>query len=145
MQPHSSQTEHQLCSVSACLLFHINITVTNLQPSTSQSALCTDMWHSNWNGTNLYMFIQPNIPEPPWSPWCLFNKAHFLSMDNQLTHSFCSHKKVRSTQILTLQHWQVPVTLDDKQQYLIVHAILMTLKQMVGEEELVNITGNSVN
>ena len=35
----------------------------------------------------------------------------------------------------------VPVTLDDKQQYLIVHAILMTLKQMVGEEELVNVTG----
>jgi hypothetical protein len=37
------------------------------------------------------------------------------------------------------------VTLDDKQQYLIVHAILMTLKQMVREEELVNITGNSGN
>jgi hypothetical protein len=37
------------------------------------------------------------------------------------------------------------VTLDEKQQYLIVHAILMTLKQMEGEEELVNITGNSRN
>jgi len=37
------------------------------------------------------------------------------------------------------------VTLDDKQQYLIVHAILMTLKEMVGEEELVNITENSGN
>jgi len=37
------------------------------------------------------------------------------------------------------------VTLDDKQQYLIVHAILITLKQTVGEEELVNITGNSAN
>ena len=39
----------------------------------------------------------------------------------------------------------VPLTLDEKQQYLIVHAILMTLKQMVQEEELVNITGNREN
>ena len=42
-----------------------------------------------------------------------------------------------------LEHWPVPVTLDDKEQYLIVHAILMTLKQGVREEELVNITRNS--
>jgi hypothetical protein len=39
----------------------------------------------------------------------------------------------------------VPVTLDEQQQYLIVHAILMALKQMVGEEELVNVTGNRGN
>jgi hypothetical protein len=31
----------------------------------------------------------------------------------------------------------VPVILDEKQKYLIVHAILMALKEMVGEEELV--------
>jgi hypothetical protein len=36
----------------------------------------------------------------------------------------------------------VPVPLDEKQQYWIVHAILMAIKQMVGEEELVNVTGN---
>jgi hypothetical protein len=41
-----------------------------------------------------------------------------------------------------LQQWQVPVTLDEKQQYLIVPVILMALKQRVGEE-LLNITGNS--
>jgi len=34
-----------------------------------------------------------------------------------------------------LQQWQVPVTLDDKQQYLTVHAVLMALKQVVGEEK----------
>jgi len=39
----------------------------------------------------------------------------------------------------------VPVTLDEKQQYLIVHVILMALKQMGGEEELVNVTGNRGN
>jgi len=39
----------------------------------------------------------------------------------------------------------VPVTLREKQQYLIVHAILMALTQMVGEEELVNVTGNRGN
>jgi hypothetical protein len=44
-----------------------------------------------------------------------------------------------------LQQSQVPVTLDDKQQYLIVHAILMALKQMVQEEELINVTGNRGN
>ena len=44
-----------------------------------------------------------------------------------------------------LHHWPVSVTLDDKQLYLIVHAILMTLKQMVWEEELVNLTGDNRN
>jgi len=43
--------------------------------------------------------------------------------------------KVCSTQILMLQQWPVPVTLHDKHQYFIVHAILITLKQMVGEEK----------
>jgi len=37
------------------------------------------------------------------------------------------------------------VTFDEKQQYLIVHAILMALKQMVWEEELLKITGNERN
>jgi len=34
-----------------------------------------------------------------------------------------------------LQQWPVPVTLDDKQQYLIVHVTLMTLEQTVKEEK----------
>ena len=44
-----------------------------------------------------------------------------------------------------LQQRPVPVTLDDKQQYPILQAVLMTLEQMVGEEELVNVTGNNKN
>jgi len=41
-----------------------------------------------------------------------------------------------------LHQCPVPVTLDEKQQYLIVHAELMALKLMV-QEELVNLTGES--
>ena len=41
MQTHSSQTQHQLCSLTACLLFNINNTATNLQPSTSQFCIQT--------------------------------------------------------------------------------------------------------
>ena len=51
--------------------------------------------------------------------------------------------KLSNTQILMLHQWPVPVTLDEKQQYLIVHAVLMALKLMVQEEELVNLTGES--
>jgi len=43
--------------------------------------------------------------------------------------------KVCHPQNVTLQQWPVPVTLHDKQQYLIVHAILITLKQIVEEEK----------
>jgi hypothetical protein len=39
----------------------------------------------------------------------------------------------------------MPVTLDEKQQYLIVPAILKALNETVGEEEQRNITGNSGN
>ena len=39
-------------------------------------------------------------------------------MDNKLTQLFGSYTKVCSTQILMLQQFQVPVTLDEKQQYL---------------------------
>jgi hypothetical protein len=67
-------------------------------------------------------------------------KANFSSLDNKLKHSFCSYKKVRNTTILMLQQSQVPVTLDDKQQYLILDGILMTIKERLGEEKPVNRT-----
>jgi len=52
--------------------------------------------------------------------------------------------KLSNTQILMLHQCPVPVTLDEKQQYLIVHAVLMALKLMV-QEELVNLIRNSKN
>jgi hypothetical protein len=39
----------------------------------------------------------------------------------------------------------VTVTLDEKQQYLIFNGVLMTIKQKLGEEKLVNLTGNKEN
>jgi RecJ-like exonuclease len=44
-----------------------------------------------------------------------------------------------------LQQWQVPVTLDDTQQYLILNGILMTIKQKLREKKLVNLTWNKNN
>jgi hypothetical protein len=43
------------------------------------------------------------------------------------------------------QQWQVPVTLDEKEQYLIVPAILMAQKETVGEKEMFNIIGKFGN
>jgi hypothetical protein len=70
----------------------------------------------------------------------LFNKTHFLSIINKLTYTHThTHTNPNVTAVT------VPVTLDDKQQYLIVHAILMALTEIIGEEELVNVTGNRGN
>ena len=92
------------------------------------------MWLCNWHGKNLCISIQKKVFKLLWPKWSLFNKAHFLSMDNKLSN----------TQILMLHQCPVPVTLDEKQQYLIVHAVLMALKLMV-QEELVNLIRNSKN
>jgi hypothetical protein len=44
-----------------------------------------------------------------------------------------------------LQQSQLPVTSDNKKQYLTAHAILMAVKQKVQEEQPVNLTGNNRN
>jgi hypothetical protein len=73
-------------------------------------------------------------------------KRKFLIIRQQYkTHWFCSYTKVCSTTILMLLQWQVPVTLDDTQQYLILNGIIITIKQKLGEKMLVNLTWNKNN
>ena len=43
------------------------------------------------------MSIQTKVFQLPWPTWCLFNKTHFLSMDNKLTLISCPHKNVQYT------------------------------------------------
>ena len=74
----------------------------------------------------------------------MFKKAYFLSMDNKLTHYLCSYKK--NVQYTNPDVTAVTNTCDiDKQQYFVLHAILLTLKQKVWEEQLVTLTGNNRN
>jgi hypothetical protein len=42
-----------------------------------------------------------------------------------------------------VQQSQLPTTSNNKKQYLTAHAILMTVKQKVQEEQPVNLTGNN--
>jgi hypothetical protein len=65
---------------------------------------------------------------------------------SQLKHDLysivLSNKIVCSTQTLTLQQSQLPVTLYEEKQYLIVYAMLTTVKQKV-QAQTVNLTGNT--
>ena len=122
-------------------------TDTNLWPTShpfikhnSVSAVYTDLWQCKQHAKNLYMSIQLNIFDLQWLTWRLFNKAYLLSMDNKLTHT---HKNVQYT---NPDVTAVTNTCDiDKQQYFVLHTTLLTLKQKVWEEQLVNLTGNNRN
>ena len=122
-------------------------TDTNLWPTShpfikhnSVSAVYTDLWQCKQHAKNLYMSIQLNIFDLQWLTWRLFNKAYLLSMDNKLTHT---HKNVQYT---NPDVTAVTNTCDiDKQQYFVLHATLLTLKQKVWEEQLGNLTGNNRN
>ena len=121
-------------------------TDTNLWPTShpfikhnSVSAVYTDLWQCKQHAKNLYMSIQLNIFDLQWLTWRLFNKAYLLSMDNKLTHT----KNVQHT---NPDVTAVTNTCDiDKQQYFVLHTTLLTLKQKVWEEQLVNLTGNNRN
>jgi len=112
MQPHSSQTQHQPSSPNACLPFHININVA-IYSQAQFNKCCVETCDTGTNMAKIYR--------------CPFRKKYSnfhgesdscLIMHNKLIHYLFSFKKVCSIQMLKIQQWQVPVTLEEKQQYL---------------------------
>jgi len=70
------------------LILHIN-NYSQAQFSKCSVRIC----YTVTNMAIMYICPSTKVFQLPWPTRCLFNKAHFLWMDNKLTHSFSSYKK----------------------------------------------------